>query len=114
MTRYMFDKVAHPEGLRAELAAAGIPVALVNPVEGGVEVDIPDEFHDAARAIVLAHDAGAYEAAEAAERTRREQDIANVKAFMQAANGSANNQQRDAVFKSAVRLFAREIRELQE
>lgn len=113
----MFEHQSHPEGLRDELLDAGIPVSLVmrDPEdEARTIVDVPDEYRDAAEAIVLAHDHTFYEQAEATERTRREQDIANVKAFMQAANGSANNQQRDAVFKSAVRLFAREIRELQD
>lgn len=49
-----------------------------------------------------------------AEEQARRDDLATIKAFMQAANGSATNAQRDAVFKAFVRVARDKWQELRD
>ena len=46
--------------------------------------------------------------ADTAEITQRKQDIQTLRTFMQTANGTATNNQRDAVIKAFVRLVVAE------
>lgn len=112
MSRVTFPKPAYPAGLRDELLAAGIPVRLVNLVDGGVEVDVPDEWDDAAAAIVAAHNAAAYDAAQAAERTQFAQDVAGLKAYQNLAAPTAA--QTAAATKAQNRILARIVAELRD
>lgn len=101
----MFDHPSHPEGLRDELLAADIPVSLVmrDPEdETRTIVDIPDEFHDAARAIVLAHDAATYEAQEAAVKRTYEDAIAYLKTIRTTANASITIDQAKNAIKALI------------
>ena len=80
----MFEHTSHPEGLRDELLDAGIPVALVmrDPEDAArTIVDVPDEYRDAAEAIVLAHDAAGYQQAEQQARQAFLQDAATLKTY---------------------------------
>ena len=101
--------------LHDELIAAGIHPTYIgdDPDDpDGVVIEVPDNTDPAAvEAIVNAHDKAAVEAAAEAKRTQEQQDRAAVRAFMQAANGTANNTQRDAVIKAFVRLVVGELRE---
>lgn len=72
-----------PLPLLEALQAADIPVAMVHP-DGRIvlDVDDDDDTHDAAvLAVLAAHDTAAIDAAEAAERTQFETDVANLKLY---------------------------------
>ena len=105
MTRHMFDHPSHPEGLRDELLAADIPVSLVmrDPEdEARTIVDVPDEYRDAAEAIVLAHDAASYEAAEADKRRTFDDAAAFLKNYYKTPNANIT----DAMTKNAVKALS--------
>jgi hypothetical protein len=113
VSRVAFPKPASPAGLRDELLAAGVPVRLVNLVAGGVEVDVPDEWDDAAAAIVAAHNAAAYDAAQATERTQFAQDVANVKQYM-GLSAPVAEQRRLSFEKALARILRRVVSELRD
>ena len=104
--------------LHDELIAAGIHPTYIgdDPDDpDGVVIEVPDDTDRAAvDAVVNAHDKAAVEQAAEATRTQYQNDLANIKAFMQAANGSATNAQRDAVFKAFVRVARDKWQELQD
>ena len=111
--------VAHNlSALHDELIAADI-----HPTYIGTDPDdddkvvlvVPDDTDvQAVQAVIDAHDVTAIEAAQAAARTQYQTDLAAIKAFMAAANGSATNAQRDAVFKAFVRVARDKWQELRD
>lgn len=111
--------VAHDlNALHNELIAAGINPTYVgdDPDDpDGVVIEVPDDTDPAAvEAVINAHDKAAVEQAQETARTQHQNDIANIKAFMQAANGSATNAQRDAFLKSFVRVARERWQDLQD
>jgi hypothetical protein len=110
--------VAHRlSALHDELIAAGIfPTYLGDdPADApdGLVMEVPDGTDAAAvAAVVAAHDPAAVDAAAQAAAAAFAQDVQTIKSFMQAANGSATNAQRDAVIKAFVRVVRRTFREL--
>ena len=109
--------VAHVlSALHDELLAAGIaPTYLGDDPDNpdGVVLEVPDGTSEAAvAAVIAAHDPAAAAAAAQAAESQFAQDVQTVKTFMAAANGSATDAQRDAVFKAFVRVVRRAFTEL--
>jgi hypothetical protein len=73
MNRYRFDRTANAAALLRELAAAGIAAGAVLPATGSTEVDLDPADLDRAQVVVAAHDKAAADAADAQDRTRRQQ-----------------------------------------
>lgn len=122
MTTRLEYTVSHDlNALHDELIAAGIHPTYIGGDKDDPDnadrlvIEVPDDTDpETVQAVIDAHDPAAIEAAADAKRTQFEQDIANIKAFMQAANGSATNAQRDAVFKSFVRVARDKWQELRD
>lgn len=71
MTQYYFRTAIRAAGLRDELLAAGIAVALVNPDATGAYVDLDPADFDRAASVVAAHDPTALDQADAQARQAR-------------------------------------------
>jgi hypothetical protein len=111
--------VAHLlDSLHDELNAAGIFPTYIGGDKDDpdkVVIEVPDDTDpEAVQAVIDAHDVTAIEAAADAKRTQYQNDLAAIKAFMAAANGSATNAQRDAVFKAFVRVARDKWQELRD
>ena len=98
--RYHFAQDADPHGLRAELAAAGVAVGLVNPVAGGVEVDVYPAEYDRAAAVVAAHDPAPYRQQKDEAQRGYDDAVAYLRQFEKYPSGSATNAQRDNAIKA--------------
>lgn len=111
--------VAHQlNALHDELIAAGIHPTYIGGHKDdphGIVIEVPDGTDpEAVQAVIDAHNVTAVEQAAQAKRTQAQQDLAAIKAFMAAANGSATNAQRDAVFKAFVRVARDKWQELRD
>jgi acyl-CoA reductase-like NAD-dependent aldehyde dehydrogenase len=84
LTRYRFDKACRALPLLEELHAAGIAAGAVFPWPDHTEVDLDPADHDAAVAVVAAHDVAAVDAAEEAARQAKAADVATVDTHFQA------------------------------
>jgi hypothetical protein len=73
---------------------------------------VEDEDEQAAHAIIAAHDAAAIDQDAAQERTRYQQDIANLKAFQSVA--SPTNTQTAAAVKALSRVLKHVVAELRD
>jgi len=122
MTTRLEYTVAHDlNALHDELIAAGIHPTYIGGDKDDPDnadrlvIEVPDDTDpEAVQAIIDAHDPAAIEAAKEAARTQYQTDLAAIKAFMAAANGSATNAQRDAVFKAFVRVARDKWQELND
>jgi hypothetical protein len=105
-----------PLALLEALQAASIPVTTVHP-DGRIVLDVgedDDSFDAAVLAVLAAHDVGAIDAAEAAKLAQMQTDIANLKAFMQAANNTITLPMLVAVVKAFIRVARQKWLELQD
>jgi hypothetical protein len=120
MRPLMYSRDVRAMPLLLALQAAGVPVLAVRPEtdEQGnprVIVEVEDAADDAAvGTVVAAHDAAAIDAEATQERTRYQQDIANIKTFMAASNTSITHLALVAVVKSIVRVLYRVITDLKD
>ncbi len=122
MTTRLEYTVAHDlNALHDELIAAGIHPTYIGGDKDDPDnanrlvIEVPDGVPTAAvDAVVNAHDPDAIEQARETARTQYQNDITAIKAVMAAANGSATNAQRDAVFKAFVRVARDKWQELRD
>lgn len=121
MARIRIDKPIRAV-LLDELIAAGIDpltpdgTSILQPDRDGNGgwLTVPDDREAATRAVIDAHDPAALDAAAAQDRTRFQQDVATVKAFLAAPAGTATDAQRDNVTKAFVRVMRRVVAELND